>query len=376
MQSHINNIIIRYRRLKWIFIGLFMAMIGINLIIKHRNHDEAVKPSISVVTVQAYNIDIPIYISALGNVVPESSVTIQAQVSGKLTKVLFEEGQEVTKGEILAEIDKKPYQAVLDQYEGQLKRDMALLENAKMDLVRYQSLSESNSISKQVLDTQKSLVKQYEAAIQLDQGLLDGARINLGYCDIKSPIDGQIGLRLIDAGNIIQVAANTSIASVNTLHPINVLFAVTEIDLNKIQAAESQNFDVIVYNQDQTKILANCLLLAIDNKIDPNTGTVQLKAGCNNHAKTLFPNQFVNIKLHIGTLYNALAVPASALQYGPKGSFVYKVIDDNTVKMTPVVTGTTSDDYIAITSGLNNGDMIVAQGIDKLTDNANIVMQK
>ena len=325
-----------------------------------------------MLTAEAKNDDVSVYITALGNVTPEYSVTVKAQVSGQLMKVLFKDGQQVKTGDMLAQIDRRPYEAQLLQYQGQLEHDMALLENTNIDLKRYQTLWKQNSVSKQVLDTQIALVKQYEGTVKLDEGLLDNAKVNLSYCDITSPIDGQVGIRQIDEGNFIQAASNIEIAVINSVNPIMVIFSIPENELSAVLNAfnKDNNLETIAYDQDQKKPVASGTLLAIDNQIDPTTGTVKLKATFKNDNNILFPNQFVNIKLRLNNLKDVIIIPAAAVQFGPNGSFVYKLTDNDRVKVVQVETGVTRDNDIVITSGIVKGDIVVIAGADKLTEGA------
>ena len=330
--------------------------------------------SIAVGTAVVTTMDVPIYVTALGTVIPEKTVTATAQVNGRLNKILFQDGQEVKAGQALAEIDSKPYEAALAQSEGQLVRDTALLANAKLDLQRYRALWKQNSVSEQVVDTQASLVTQYEGVVELDKGLVDSARVNLSYCFITSPIDGHVGLHLIDEGNVVQTAGNTGIVVINTLNPITVIFSVPENELSTVLAEWTKNrsIDAIAYDRELKKPLSNGKLLAIDNQIDPTTGTVKLKAVFKNDERTLFPNQFVNIKLLLNTLKDAIVVPIAAVQRGKSGNFVYKVDSDNKVHTTFVDIGATYNHHVVITSGLLQGDVVVVDGVDKLTDGASV----
>jgi multidrug efflux system membrane fusion protein len=324
-----------------------------------------------VVTVAAVQkTDVPVYISTIGNVTPKQTITIVSQVSGQLTKILFKDGQLVKAGDLLAEIDSRPYKALVSQYEGQLVRDMALLKNAKIDLQRYQILWQQNSVAKQVLDTQKALVSQYEGTVKLDRAMIDSAKVNLSYCRITSPINGQVGLHQVDEGNIVQASPSTNIAIVNTINPILVTFDITESDLHKllVKYNQNKNLEVTVYGKDQKQLLASGNLLAIDNQINIATGTVGLKATFSNDDSLLFPNQFVNVKLLIETVTGALTVPTAAIQKGPKGTFVYRVKKGNKVRIVPIETGPTYSGNVVVNTGLSEGDIVVIDGVDKLTD--------
>ena len=339
---------------------------------------KVIEKSIPVSIFNVHSKDIPVYISALGAVKPESSVTVTAMVSGKIIKVFFKDGQKVRMGELLAEIDSRQYRAQVAQYQGQLERDKALLENAKVDLKRYEDLWKENSISKQALDTQKSLVDQLEGTVKIDKGLLDNAKINLSYCYITSPIDGQVGLRQIDEGNIIQTQGANEIAVINTINPIAIIFSVPENDIQKIiqEFTTGNKLETFAYDPSNENIIASGSLLAIDNLIDEATGTVKMKALFDNSQSTLFPNQFVNIKLLIKTIKDAVVVPVSAVQKGRDGDYVFKLEKANKVKLTEVEVGESFKNLLVIKSGLNLGDKIVYEGTDKLTDGARVSFEK
>lgn len=318
--------------------------------------------------------DVPIYLDALGSVTPTYNVTVRTQINGTLIQVLFQEGQLVKTGQVLAKIDSRPYEAQLEQYQGQLQRDQAQLTNALTDLKRYQTLWKQDSVSQQTLATQQALVNQLQGSVQSDQGLIDATKVSLTYCNIISPVDGRIGLRLVDAGNFVTTADTNGIAVVNTLDPITVIFTIPETKIPEVREKiyAGQPFQVEAYNQEQTKLIATGKLITIDNQIDPNTGTVRLKAEFNNEHYTLFPSQFVNIRFLIKTLNNALVIPTSAIQYTTTGSFVYVLNADNTVKMTEIKAGVTSGDITTIDSGLTVGQSVVTEGTDALTDGAKV----
>jgi multidrug efflux system membrane fusion protein len=360
-----------------IAIGVLVLLgLGTSFIIEQKSgasHKAETHP-LPVVTRQVRQDDFKIYISSLGLVTPEYSVMVKPQISGQLIKILFTEGQTVKAGDVLAEIDPRSYRAELLQYEGQLARDVALLENAKIDLSRYQLLWEKNSVSRQILDTQIALVNQYEGVIQLDQGLVEIAKVNLSYCTITAPIDGQVGLRLIDEGNLIQAGSNSAIAVINTLDPIGVLFSVSGDVAPKIIQKFSQNQPLIVeiYNSELGTLLTTGKLIAIDNQIDQTTGTIKLKSQFDNSRNILFPNQFVNVKLLLDTLEQATIIPTAAIEYGPNGAFVYKLEEENKVKIIPVEIVATSGDDTVIATPLAKDTEVVVQGADKLTDGATV----
>jgi multidrug efflux system membrane fusion protein len=328
---------------------------------------------LSVVTAIATRMDVPVYLTGLGAVTPTTTATIRTQLSGQLLQVLFKEGQWVKQGEVLAQIDPRPYQAQLSQYIGQLARDQALLDNANRDLKRYNELWKQDSVSRQVLDTQVALVAQLKGTVHVDQALIDSTNLNLMYCKITSPVSGRIGLRLVDAGNYVQPSDVNGIAVVNTLDPITVIFSLPEDNIPQIMAPlrEGKTLEVSALDRAQYKILAHGTLLTVDNQVDPTTGTVKLRAQFNNEKNALFPSQFVNARLRVDTLKQATVIPTSAIQNGKKGPFVYRVEKDK-VHVTPVDVGVTIGDSTSINKGIEPGQAIVTEGADKLTEGATV----
>ncbi|HEX4045554.1 MAG TPA: MdtA/MuxA family multidrug efflux RND transporter periplasmic adaptor subunit [Gammaproteobacteria bacterium] len=336
------------------------------------NNQTPNKPAIAVVAAPVQTKNMPIYLAALGAVTPTYSVTVKTQINGIMMKVLFQEGQMVKAGEVIAEIDARPYQAQLLQYQGQLARDQALLDNAKIDLQRYQKLWKQDAVSQQTLATQQALVRQYEGDVKTDLGLIAATKVNLIYCQITSPVDGRIGLRLIDPGNVVQTSDTTGIAVINTLDPITVIFTIAEDYIPEVlkQMDAQQPLVVKAYDRQQTKLLATGSLLTIDNQVDPTTGTVKLKAQFPNPNNKLFPSQFVNARLLVKTLPDALVVPTAAVQYGNTGTFVYLIATDQTVRMQPVTTGPTIGTETVVTKGLQANQRVVTDGADNLTNGA------
>jgi multidrug efflux system membrane fusion protein len=356
----------------WVILFLITLFLGLYRYYLDFSRHNNTSSSVPVILAQAENQDVPIYIFALGSVTPTYNVTVMSQINGVLQQVLFREGQMVKAGDVLAQIDPRPYQAQLDQYEGQLTRDQALYANALIDLNRYQTLWKQNSISQQTLATQQSLVTQYAGAIQIDKGLIEATKINLIYCRITAPIDGRIGLRLVDPGNFVQTSNTTGIAVINTLNPITVIFTIPEDSISEVQQKiySGETLSVYAYDRQQTTLLTEGKVITIDNQIDSNTGTVKLRAQFQNKTNILFPYQFVNIRLLVKTLQNAIVVPTAAIQFSSNGSFVYTVSKDNKVSAKPVKTGVAINNKTVITSGISSGDSVVIEGADKLVDGA------
>jgi membrane fusion protein, multidrug efflux system len=320
--------------------------------------------------------DIRIILNELGTVTSLDTVTVVTQISGQLTQVGFEEGQVVKKGDFLAQIDPRPYQAALEQAQGTLAHDQGLLEQAKTNLKRFQTLGRQDSIAQQQLDDQKYLVAQYTGTVQTDQGTVDNAQLNLAYCHIVSPIDGQVGLRQVDQGNYIQASANSAIAVLAQMQPISVLFAVPEDDISEIiqRVRSGATLSVEAYDRANVKLLATGTLSTLDNQIDTTTGTVKLRALFPNQDEQLYPNQFVNARLLVNTMQNTVRVPVPAVQRGEPGTYVYVINANNTVSVRPVKVGPTDGGYMAVLSGLQVGEKVVTDGTDRLRDGAQVIV--
>jgi multidrug efflux system membrane fusion protein len=323
---------------------------------------------VPVTSAKAYRGDIPVYLTGLGSVEAFYTVTVRSRVDGELMDVPVQEGQYVNKGDLLAQIDPRPFQAQLEQAEGQMARDQATLTNAKLDLSRYETLIRQEAIPKQQLDTQLSTVRQTEGAIKQDQAAIDTAKLNLIYSRITAPISGRIGLRQVDPGNIVHASDTTGLLVITQLQPIAALFTIPEDSLppvlKKLRAGAKLHVDA--YNRDYSTKLDTGTLLTVDNQIDPTTGTSRLKAVFENRGGLLFPNQFVNVRLLVDTERGQVIIPSVALQRGQQGTFVYVIKPDNTVEARTVVPGITVAEIVSIQNGIEPGEMVVTEGTDKL----------
>jgi multidrug efflux system membrane fusion protein len=328
--------------------------------------------AVPVVATAARRSDLPIYLTGLGSVTAYNTVTIRSRVDGELVKVAFTEGQIVHQGDLLAEIDPRPYEAQLAQAEGQLANHAAQLENAKVDLNRYQALDAQRVIPRQQAETQAAMVHQLEGTLKADRGMIQNIALQLNYCHIVAPLTGRIGLRTVDQGNIVHAADPNGLATIAQLQPIAVVFNLAQDNLpqvlNKMRSGQTsgQSLAVEAYDRDLKKKLATGKLLTVDNAIDSSTGTVRFKAEFPNDDGSLFPNQFVNARLLVDTRHGIVTVPAAAIQHSPQSSFVYVVNSDQTVAMRDVVPGAVEGDDAAVDSGLKAGEIVVVDGVDKL----------
>jgi multidrug efflux system membrane fusion protein len=318
--------------------------------------------------------DIGINLNALGTVSSLATVTIRTQISGYLMKVVFKEGDEVKKGDLLAEIDSRPYEATLAQAKGQLARDEAMLKGAQVDLTRYQGLAAQNAVPHQTLDTQIALVAQDQGTVEADRAAVKSAEVNLQYCRIVSPLDGRVGLRQVDQGNYVTPGDASGLVVITQLKPISVLFTVPEDNLQaiskRIQAGAA--LPAAAYDRSGAAKIADGTLQTFDSQIDQTTGTIKLRAQFSNETETLYPNQFVNIRLLLDTHKDVTTISTAGIQRGVPGTFVYLVNADSTVSVRPIQLGVTDGDRVEVRSGLTPGERIVIDGADKLRDGAKI----
>jgi multidrug efflux system membrane fusion protein len=333
--------------------------------------------AIPVAAVAVQKKDFNLYITGLGTVTPTNTVTLRTRVDGQLMEVLFEEGQTVKKGDLMARIDPRPFEVQLLQAEGQMARDQAQLKDAQVDLERYKVLWGQDSIAKQQVDSQEALVHQLEGAIKTDEGQIQSAELQLIYSRITAPINGRVGLRLVDPGNIVHTTDVNGLAVINQLQPITVVFSIPEDSLPPVLAAlkAGKRLPVEVFNREQTKKLAIGSLLTVDNQIDPTTGTVRLKATFENKDNELFPNQFVNARLLIDVIKDAVVAPSVAIQRGPQGPYMYVVKPDRTVTIHPITVGEIQGGDVSVNSGISEGDLVVVDGAERLREGAKVELK-
>lgn len=374
--------LLHFARKHWILFLLFFIIIAFGLRwfanfnarrgAEKRAQLESQRPQ-PVTAASAQKTDLDVYLKALGTVIPTNTVAVKNQVAGQLISLHFKEGQIVKKGDLLAEIDPRSFEAQLMQTEGQLAHDEELLRNAEADLKTYKLLQSQDSIAGQNVTEQESLVKQYKASIQTDKGQIASAKLQLTYSRVLAPISGRVGLRQVDPGNMVQVNDSNypnGIVVITQLQPATVVFSVPQDNLPSVlnRLRENKAISVLAYDQEGKNVLAAGRLLAVDNQIDTTTGTIKLKAIFDNKDNKLFPNQFVNVKLKVDTLHDATVIPAAAVQRGSIGTFAYIVKGDKSVTVRTLKLGPTEGDSVAVTEGVTPGEMVVTVGGDKLRE--------
>lgn len=367
-----------------IIVGIVILTIIIGCVwwYKTRLSEQTIKPAdkgmfsgaaIPVKVVDAYRGDFTQYVKALGTITAYNTVSIVSRVQGELVNVLFTEGQQVKEGELLAVVDPRPYEIALEKAKGTLKQDQAQLQNANSELVRYQKLIKQDSIAKQTYDSQLALVRQYQGTVLSSQAQVKDAALNLEFTQIKAPISGRLGLRQIDIGNYIKVGDSTPLVTITQIQPISATFTLPETQLPEVakHLAQGEKLMVEAWNSSNTQLLATGFVETLDNQINTNTGTILVKARFDNNDLMLFPNQFVNIKLKLAILKDALIIPTDAIQYGNKGTFVY-VVNDSKVHLSYVTLGSSDTDKTVVLSGLKVGDKVVLEGTDRLRENTKV----
>jgi len=330
------------------------------------NQQRAQAVPVSVASATAGTINV--YFTGLGSVTPLATITVKTRIDGELESVAYHEGQNITKGDTLVQIDPRPYQVQLEQAEGQLAKDQSALENARTDLLRYQMLIQKNAVAQQVLNTQQSTVAQAEGVIKTDQAAVDSAKLNLAYCRPTAPITGRVGLRLVDPGNLVSAAAATPLAIITELQPMSVIFALPEQQVQTVierMADTKGHLRVDAMDREMTKTIATGSLTTLDNQLDPTTGTLRLRAIFPNTDEKLLPNEFVNARLLVETKANVTLVPNAAVQRNGSATFVYVVNPDSTVSTRNIQLGTVDAQHSEV-SGVKPGEPVVTQGVDKL----------
>ena len=368
------------QRRRWIVMGAIALLVVFVWVRWRGGAPSTAAPTVrgtSVVAEPARSGDISVYLDGIGTVTPLATVTVRTRVDGEIVAVNFTEGQTVTAGDLLVQIDPRPFQVQLEQAEGQLARDQALLANAHVDVERYRVLAAQDSIPKQQLATQEALVRQYEGTVQSDRAQIDSAKLQLTYSRITAPVSGRIGLRLVDGGNIVHASDANGLAVITQLHPIAVVFTIPEDRLPALMEKFRAGTPLTVeaFDREGRHQLATGRLLTVDNTIDPATGSVRLKAEFPNEDDALFPNQFVNARLELDVERGATLVPEAAVQRGTQGTYVYVVKDDHTVDARPVKLGVTEGAQASIRSGLAPGDVVVTEGAEGLRPGSPVTLR-
>ena len=362
------------------WLGLIVGVIVLLLVVRAcKGNRKPAEPSVRpvpVTTAVARKGDLVLNLTGLGTVTPMDTVTVRSRVDGQIMRVNFQEGQMVRQGEVLVEIDPRPYHVQLMQAEGQRAKDEAAFKNAKMDLARYQNLAHQGILAKQQLDAQTSTVNQYEAALKADQAQVESAKLNLTYSRVTAPIAGRVGLRQVDRGNMVHASDANGLAIVAPVQPITVVFTVPGDVIQQVMKKQAGKDKLVVeaYDRDLKNRLAVGSLAAVDNQVDPGTGTVKLKALFTNENLMLFPNQFVNARLQVDTLKDATLIPTAAVQRGSQGSYVYVVKADGTVDMRSVEVQAVEGDSTALRSGVAPGETVVTDGIERLKPGSKVTV--
>jgi membrane fusion protein, multidrug efflux system len=339
----------------------------------NKSRERAAPQTVGIATIAKG--EIRVFAVGLGTVTPLATVNVVTQISGQLTQVAFHEGQIVKKGEFLAQIDPRPFEIALAQYEGQLVHDQGLLDQAKVNLGRYQTLLKQNSIARQTEEDQVFLVKQYEGSVKTDQALIDQQKLNLIYAHIVSPVDGRVGLRLVDPGNYVQTGTNSTLAVITQLQPITVIFPLPEDQVPDIlpQMTAGKKLQVFAFDRANVNQLGVGELFAIDSQVDTTTGMVKFRANFENKDNRLFPNQFVNARLLVRTLREVVRIPNAAIQRGAPGAYAWVVDAENKVSVRKLTLGPTEAEMTAVTSGVSPGDRVVTEGTDRLREGMSVV---
>lgn len=336
--------------------------------------DSARRPLAPVQAATATSQSVPHYLSGLGTVTAANTATVRSRVNGDLLAIHFTEGQQVKAGELLAEVDPRPYQVALTQAQGQLAKDQATLANARRDLARFEKLAKTSLVSQQELDTQRSLVSETLGTLKADEGSVASAQLNLTYSRITAPIAGRVGLKQVDVGNYVTSGDTTGIVVITQTHPIDVVFTLAENSISSILKAQKSGEPLLVeaWDRSNQNLIASGKLLSLDNQIDVTTGTIKIKARFDNQDDTLFPNQFVNVRLKVNTLQDAIVIPPAALQMGNEGNFVWVVNSDNKVSKKSVIAGLQDSEKVVVSAGLEAGERVVTDGLDRLTEGAKV----